>query len=109
MLRAARFGHGAIVQLCRKWGAIDVDRAMLRAARFGHEAIVRLCLEWGATDDNADKAIIVAAEEGHEEIVQLCYEWGPPSLIRLMALAAEMTVKRSCGCVTSSIPMPVGQ
>ncbi len=62
MTGAADRGREGIVQLCRTWGATNVNGGMARAAYRGHESIVRLCRKWGATDVRATNGGTKAAK-----------------------------------------------
>ena len=80
--------YDKFTNLCKNWGATNLNDAMLRAALRGHIGIVKLCKNWGATDFG-DAMWFAVCGGGHVEVVKLCKKWGAANFSGVMAVAAS--------------------
>ena len=67
---AAKNGFVKIIQLCKKWGVCNFDKAMCDAARNGHNECVTLIRSWGVKEYTLSCALCAAITSGHVAVAE---------------------------------------
>ena len=73
LARAATYNRVAFMELAKKMGANDYDRALAHAANSGNVACLKLAKKWGARDYN--RALKSAVKAGRTECMKILDGW----------------------------------